>query len=833
MIGSGGLMRKFLKSFLYVLLFGFLVFTGVFSYSEISKTHAVYSDTSYTVNFYGSDNETVIYSVDVPAGKSLQDLQDNNLLKNSDFSQYSNITTNINSSRRIFANNWYVYSDAGTGSTISNSQNGFTFDYVYFSVIYQVNFTSFSSGKTLYLYSKFNDGVYNASLTFPDTLNTYFYFTTLSGSANRVSFAVYTLSSNLTCNLDFRMNTDVYCEYINVGYENLPYFNSDYVEKLYINSGGTVGDNFEWSESKTSSSRFDFSQPITRNTNLYGFNFKGQVFNYNGEIASDYSHLGNYAIKDVEFFDYQGAFLYHIVIDTADIPYTYDYTFLSFDNFGSSSSTSSPVVDSIYFNLSNNSDFPNFFIYSEVPVFSSGGGLDGAIIPEISSDDFSLKFRPNRGVVHIWFSQLQFSPVSRTEFELIPNDDYLVSSRLYDDVDEVVDMSANTNYTFNLATQISPDSDSFFFQQLHYYFFEQDSNYFQIYLAENYSVDFNFYYYASTSNDFVFYTKIVYDSGSTLYFNLNTVFYDYDSFVNFYFYDNYFFIHRPVQRVDNTLVIYNFDYYNLLYSLNGITYTLLDNGNLYNVNYSGSVPNNYFIYLYNEQVSNTIFDEYISLYLKYKNNYLTVGSIYDPYSVSLGFDFNFSYYVQPLVSNNGVYSYTFDKPDYVDMPFSLSPFYIPVLEIAENIMIFLVFYCPLISDIITLLHFDLFFGSLISIFDFIFNSSIGYFFLGCLAFLIYWSLLKLLFPSFLSSSREAGQTFVDSFVSAQEVLDTPYSGKRYKAYKKKSSLGSLYRNQSRTNYKNMGYYKHFAYSGKRNSKIRKRIVSWAKEKYKK
>ena len=133
-------MKKFLYSLICFFAFGLILLTGIFSYSEISKANAVDStDVTHTVNFYGADNQTVIYSVEVPDGSSLNDLYNANIVKDSTFS------TSISST--IFNNpdKWCCtapYTLDSNGLTITSATSSNTF------LIYSVN-DSLYRGKTL------------------------------------------------------------------------------------------------------------------------------------------------------------------------------------------------------------------------------------------------------------------------------------------------------------------------------------------------------------------------------------------------------------------------------------------------------------------------------------------------------------------------------------------------------------------------------------------------------------------------------------------------------------------------------------------------------------
>lgn len=239
-------------------------------------------------------------------------------------------------------------------------------------------------------------------------------------------------------------------------------------------------------------------------------------------------------------------------------------------------------------------------------------------------------------------------------------------------------------------------------------------------------------------------------------------------------------INRPTNRVDNTLVIYSYDY-GLLESSLYCRYRLKKNEDYYNINYSGTFNNSTYNVVYNNEVENRVFDSYIYMlmagspfYYEISSNYslfslpkLKVSEIYHFWtnnngnlSFDLGFDFNFVYYTKPLVANTGSYNYTFTKPGYVDVPGLLVNPGGWALAVAENVMIFFLFYCPIVSDIISFIHFDLFFGALISIINYILGSGVGLFILSCLSFLLFFYIVRSFMPIIYSSGVKSYNSFI-------------------------------------------------------------------------
>lgn len=234
-----------------------------------------------------------------------------------------------------------------------------------------------------------------------------------------------------------------------------------------------------------------------------------------------------------------------------------------------------------------------------------------------------------------------------------------------------------------------------------------------------------------------------------------------------YFKDFYFLINRPVYRTNNSLVLYNYDYDNFLSKVSSVTYQLQKNDMKYNIVYNGTLPNSYFILVSNEKINNMIFDKYIYLYFNFKydlNSVIFDDSFVSVKDYSFGFDFNFTYYTNPLVTSNGSFNYKFEKPSYVDMPFSLVPFYLPVLEAVENALIFLMFYCPVSRHILIFIHLDEFFGSLFKVFNFsnssmsVLGVNLGSFLWSCIAFIIFFKLLQSFMPLMWSQTKNTAST---------------------------------------------------------------------------
>lgn len=242
-------------------------------------------------------------------------------------------------------------------------------------------------------------------------------------------------------------------------------------------------------------------------------------------------------------------------------------------------------------------------------------------------------------------------------------------------------------------------------------------------------------------------------------------------------------LYRPSYRLNNTLILYNYDYYNGFFSsLSYLEYSLRRGSDIYKIYYgdssptssSSSLPNSTYLCFYNKEVQNVIFDEYITIKCTTRKHVPFSVNEENILYINAGFDFNFVQYNQPLVASNGSFNYTFDKPKYVDMKFSLAPFYIPILEIVENAFIFLMFYCPIISDILEFIHLDMFMGGLINVINFIVGGAVGQFILSCIAFIIFFELLRRFMPVVYSTKNDIVEMYHSS------------NGYKYRLEKKKA-----------------------------------------------
>lgn len=529
----------------------------------------------------------------------------------------------------------------------------------------------------------------------------------------------------------------------------------------------------------------------------------GQTYTYtDSEVYSDTSNLGNYAIDSVESLTVSGTKVRKV---TMSIPSSSsDFTFRFLLN-RSSSNNNVLLGNYIYFNFAtvlNQQLDCNFAIRCLTNSEGLSYYLNGASQGSINGTTYyrrALVLQAGN-TFEFYFSTLSFGGnYDEMTFGGVSN-----FNRFYDkvfdsssDLTSFVDMDSSTNFLLS-------DFDFDFFSStsgtLSRYFksfpfsgggtLQQNINSFSTTLSSLSS-------FASTTDSYGEIWKGTFRVRDSLAFNYfweatsgTRIGETYFSQESLYFSDFYFKINRPVFRTNNTLVIYNFDYNNFLSSVGTTIYQLEKGADKYNVVYNGSLPNSYFVYVHNSQVSNIIFDQYI--YLHFKTGKLTFfddagSSTY--FELPLGFDFNFTYYNEPLVSSNGSYNFDFEKPGYVDMRFSLVPFYIPVLEAVQNALIFLIFYCPLISDILAFIHLDQFFGALFNIFSFetgnitLLGINMGSFVWACISFLIFFKLLR----SFMPILWGSGKAVVSDVVARSNRLgeEAFYNANRYEAEKVK------------------------------------------------
>ena len=510
------------------------------------------------------------------------------------------------------------------------------------------------------------------------------------------------------------------------------------------------------------------------------------TYSYNAELVEDNMGMGNYAVEDIEYLEVNGAPLIHFRVTGR----SQKITLL----------TSNPYwVDMRGFVLNtsqtNNTNYTNFAVTTNSFSYLTLTNSTQYDLP-INGQTYYLQtlnlLAPNSSVYFdLYFSFYELKINSDLSVTPVTDGTTSYQNRLiHNDFSPLIDMSSLTQYSFNI-TDIFGDSTCL-----------------MSYISRIYTL--NDAYYGTVGGSVnlnSFNTRVVGPSGNPAsdYWNANQYsFYSFDlsafsndlTLVNksfdYYFNDFFFYVKKPSYRVDNTFFIFNYSYDESLNNFNLLTYQLRKGNDYYNVSYSGSIPNSKYLAFNCPDINNIIFDEYIYVDFKFTDN------VFNPYDYGftnenlsftyiLGFDLNFVYYTEPLVASRGVYNFNFEKPAYVsaDIEFSVVPprISLPILAWVENAFIFLFFYCPIISDIFSLLHFDLFFGALIDIIDIYTSSLIGDFVLGCVGFILFYGILKSLIPTVFVSVQslyEDSQISFNRKARKEEKQKSKYNSKQLK-----------------------------------------------------
>lgn len=528
------------------------------------------------------------------------------------------------------------------------------------------------------------------------------------------------------------------------------------------------------------------------------------TYNYTGSLNSDNYNLGDYAVTSVESISYYSNYVFKITIDTTKLDS--DYLFLK--TFVGSSSDYSDEMFSFCFQVS----FPygsssDYRLNGSICAMSTGSNISFARRRIAGYNNFYIK--KNSGVCFLFYSSSSNSYLSSYN-TFIPSNVYVQSVPYYhSNFSDVLDMNSNTNFSFS-SNNFGDVYNSTYYSLSRLFYLKYSSDI----LNETSNLIYN--NLTSVSSEFYnnggenFFTE---DNQpySCSYFNSSSssvgyatqkyiVFIDLSfsskSSIGVRFKNFDFVINRPTVRVNNTLCIFNFDYSSFSSSISSLTYSFSKNNDEYIVNYNGPIPNDKFVFIYNSDIQKYLFDNYIHVSFNfpdkfiYSDDYINTDTYPDEqFNIlplfSYGFDFNFTYYAEPLVSSNSSYNYTFEKPSYVDgsIKFSVvqSKLEIPVLAWVENIFIFLCFYCPIISNLISLIHLDMFIGGLLNVMHLYIDSGIGNFVLSCFAFLIFFYVVKSLFPALIS----AGGGIVKDVYSNSQFA---YNRKRKKEEKYQKKL---------------------------------------------
>lgn len=467
---------------------------------------------------------------------------------------------------------------------------------------------------------------------------------------------------------------------------------------------------------------------------------------YEADIAIGNTFLPDYAITNVEKVSYSGNLVFSYKIDSSLLNSTFDFCYFEFGDTPSFRGYNRTFTFFyIEYDFSNYSNLCDFYCCNNISlrIESLSGNLSFGRF-EIDTDGINIIKDSGIYSVSITFENVSYD--------------------LFDNLDFLVDMNSDTFSFFNALKFNLNIEDNCSYP---YYLYQRFANNSLYYFLEaipfdcikNMVIAFDSSGTAVNllSSSYTYVTNVLrcpFESGYASIFTNPLIF---EKDIQFSFNIDYFNIdiYKPSSRMKNTLIIYNYDSNGgILPYVKYCDYTLRRNSDYYCI-YAGDknnlfIPNifdtsQYFMF-YNNDIENMVFDEYITLnfYVNYSD--LPISIYEDKICFTCGFDFNFVQYTQPLVASNGAYNYDFEKPKYVDMHFSLYPFYIPILEICQNAIIFLVFYCPIISDVLALVYLDRFIGALLQIINFVLGVPIGSFVLACIGFIVYYMVFKSFMP---------------------------------------------------------------------------------------
>lgn len=738
-----------MKSIFYSVLAYILIFCSVLLLSNTNNSVkaenliclAETTPTTQNVNFYGSDNETLLYTAQVPYGSTLNSVKSRNLWANGDVSgvTYKPVKLiNPVPKNTTFSLSFFVSSsDIDTPNCLI----------LFYSDGLELGGAYFSKNSRGFITKEYNF----------DVTDIYFY-----------------ASNNYTDGIgDTFSYTDIQLEEDSTATSYVPYFDdlNEYVNEQYLQSAGVndMSTPVSWSTSKESNNMFPFNVPITQDYNLYGYVNDGETITYEGELTSRVSDIGNYALTDIVSLNIDGYYLvrgtYTVTSENKglsnfciNIPIEADNYNLGFDNY----------VNAVCFN--SNSDYFDFnFLIASASTDTDINDPNAIGLGRIYVDNgdysaslgsrtliFSFDSSSVGSTFYFYFSNYAFELYDKPYtngsttgtypcWRFAENSKYTKDTNYMftENLNYLVDMNSNTNFSYSL---LSEDNKSPFYNHnsidyFSYLLFNQDKEY-NILTSHNdrWFFDCDLSVQVEYGDIVHFNTSIIKKLGLN-YFIFNGLS---DMQYNYQVEDYYFIVDKPTYRVNNALLLYNFDYYNTLYNVNSVVYELSKNGNYYDIVYNGTLPNYKYMYIDNEQINNTIFDRYIFVHFTFNNNNiinLLENGEYVPYYV--GFDFNFAYYVEPLISDSSTFEYDFDKPKYKDTG---DIFNINWLAVVYNIVVFIAFYFPLTALIFNALGLNYFLGGLLNVISFIFDNPLGNFLLGCLAFIIFFKVLMWFWP---------------------------------------------------------------------------------------
>lgn len=197
-------------------------------------------------------------------------------------------------------------------------------------------------------------------------------------------------------------------------------------------------------------------------------------------------------------------------------------------------------------------------------------------------------------------------------------------------------------------------------------------------------------------------------------------------------------VNRPVYRTENTLVIYNYDYDCAVSSISSVEYALSKNGDTYKAKYTGSVPNSTTIGFVCEELQNRLYDEYIYIYLTFNNNQVDFSNTGQ---FSLGFDFNFSRFYEPLVIDTSSDFDSYGLPS-LKKPKKLTD----IGGWIDYATKWVFFYNPIVKPVSKVI--GSIFSMLVVCVKFLVDLPLGGFVLSFIGFMVFYKLLSAFMPSF-------------------------------------------------------------------------------------
>ena len=354
-------------------------------------------------------------------------------------------------------------------------------------------------------------------------------------------------------------------------------------------------------------------------------------------------------------------------------------------------------------------------------------------------------------------------------------DVYITIPLIYNNMSNSLDMSSNSNSSLSIQRMYGSWYYDYVYNLLYNNTLPVTYNYTQANAKSNSSVMF----YASTNPDGSgstyratgrYYNKFwgffIVDSVQITNVNFIKKYIGYNAIANVGDYTLSFYFNTDLDGLFNSLLIYNYNS-NLLQKCNSVYMNLArstGSGASDYQHYNLGTPTDFTFpnYLYTSfistEYSSVIFTELMNVNFVISDDDISDIVYFDNYvmSINLGFDFNLIYSSHPLVTDDSVFDIDFEKPSYVKAEFSLSPFYIPVLELAQNLIIFIMFYCPIISDIFNYIGLNVFLSTLLTVVQFIVGLPLGQFVIALIGFFIFFNIVKSFMPVLYSS---AGETY--------------------------------------------------------------------------